>query len=481
VQLRYQAAILLGVPLLCQLGFAYLLVSNLQQLDEAATRESRAKQVIASCQEVRSCFAKYNMLIAVQRIDGAKLAQAQVPRLKAIAENSLERLREATRDDKESAAKVEDYCRTSTHLQNVFLDIMGAYGKRTDKPAFAEFISEPEALDDLATSLARAISDEDYLLDKYGKVEAQFQPKAFEERLRLRDSITTFAIVDTVIVLLLAVYFGRNTLNRLRKLMINISAFSSGKPEMVVVGGNDELGELDAEFRKMAEARVEAEQRQRSMYAMISHDLRSPLTSVGLSISYVEETGKDVLPEKALNKLHKVNSEIDRLMRLASSFLDLEQLDSGTLKLNRQPIEVNSLVQKSVDAVSGLAEAKGIQLIVSIADASNVVADQDRITQVLINLLSNAIKFSPENSKVTLAGCSHSERYELTVTDEAGGLKPEDHEKLFKRFSQLENTVSGGSGLGLYICKLLVEAHGGSIGARSTIGGTGFWFTLPTR
>ncbi|MBX9669230.1 MAG: HAMP domain-containing histidine kinase [Candidatus Obscuribacterales bacterium] len=479
MKLRYQAAILLGIPLLCQLAFAQILVSNLQQLDEAAIEEARAKKAIASCQEVRSCVARYNMLIAVERLDGVANSKAKLERLKKIADFNLGELRDATRGDKDSAAKVEDYASTVGYLQKLFVDIMGAYEQEEEKPAFARFLSEGEALEDLATTLSRSVEIEDGLISKYAPLQEKFQPLALAERRKLRDSVIVFAITDAVVVVLLFAYFGRITLRRMHTLMTNISEFSKGRTELEPVGGADELTELDQEFRTMAIARTEADQKQRSMYAMISHDLRSPLTSAGLSLSYVEQVSEGVLPEKAQIKLRKVNAEIDRLMRLASSFLDLEQLDAGSLKLNREIVDLNDLVQAALDAVSALAQAKQISLITAIEAPVTVNVDRDRIVQVLVNLLSNAVKFSPNGSEVKIDCRPINDGHVISIEDAGKGIASEDLAKLFQRFSQLDGTTSGGSGLGLFICKLLVELHGGAIGADSAADGSVFWFSLP--
>jgi signal transduction histidine kinase len=196
----------------------------------------------------------------------------------------------------------------------------------------------------------------------------------------------------------------------------------------------------------------------------------------------VLEKERDTLPAPTLKKLERLNHETSRLVKLANSFLDLEQAESGTLELHQRETNPSDLIESAVNAVKGLADAKRVQMIIK-SDAKKLICDGDRIVQVLVNLLSNSIKYAPRDSAIELTYTATETAARFEIKDKGPGISETDRAKLFTRFAQLpdpERRENTGSGLGLYICKLLVEAHKGEIGTVSQPdGGSCFWFQLP--
>jgi signal transduction histidine kinase len=280
-----------------------------------------------------------------------------------------------------------------------------------------------------------------------------------------------------VIVLMLSLYFAKSTLHRLRLLISNISEFSKGNCALVKVGGNDELAEIDKAFQDMAKARIEAAETQKSMYQMISHDLRSPLTAISFALGFIQDAADEILPQALKDRLARVSSESNRLSRLASSFLDLEELDTGTLNLNVRSIEARMVIDE-VAALRAMADSKGLEIEVDIEETL-IRVDSDRLVQVIVNLLSNAVKYSSANTRIRVKGITENDHYRLSVCNHGKSISVEEQQKLFQRFARLEGTSAPGSGLGLYICKMILEAHGGSISVSSEDGETCFWIWLP--
>ena len=144
-------------------------------------------------------------------------------------------------------------------------------------------------------------------------------------------------------------------------------------------------------------------------------------------------------------------------------------------------VSIRALLEESFDAVEQVADDSGVTIEISGGD-ERVLADPDRILQVIINLLSNAIKFSPRESKVNMRIVNEADFVEVRVEDQGRGIKKEFQETIFERFKQVEkldSTEKKGTGLGLAICKMIVEEHGGSIGVDSEDGkGSTFWFRL---
>jgi PAS domain S-box-containing protein len=214
---------------------------------------------------------------------------------------------------------------------------------------------------------------------------------------------------------------------------------------------------------------------------MISTDLRKPLAAneeflrrlMGGEIGELTEDGR-VKTEKSVISAR-------RLLNLVNDLLDVEQLSAGKLDLNLEEIGSTELLQRSIDAVSFVADGKGIRLV-TVGEDVKLSVDVDRIVQVLVNLLGNAIKFSPNNSEITLSARALGNSVQFRVQDQGRGIPESMRKAVFERFQQVtktDATEKGGTGLGLAICKMIVESHGGEIGVDSEEGqGSTFWFTV---
>lgn len=218
------------------------------------------------------------------------------------------------------------------------------------------------------------------------------------------------------------------------------------------------------------------EQAREDLLAIVSHDLRNPLSSILNSANVLERLTGD---ERALKYARSISRSAERMERLISDLLDLAQVRAGRLTIERRIVEAASLIQESVELLKPVAEAKNLRLAHA-ADWLNVSCDPHRVLQVLSNILGNAIKFTPEGGsvfvKVTRAG-AHA-RFE--VTDSGPGIPEAELAHVWERFWTTRKQTDGGIGLGLSIAKGLVEAHGGRIWVESALGtGTTFYWTLP--
>lgn len=215
--------------------------------------------------------------------------------------------------------------------------------------------------------------------------------------------------------------------------------------------------------------------------AMISHDLRTPLTALSGFLELVQ-MGRYGQQEKLLKGATMSKRSVDRLVSLVNDLLDLEKLQDGLVTLEKMNITAQRVLSETIDAVQVVAAQHKITLVASEADFELTV-DADRIVQVMVNLVGNAIKFSPEGETVII-GCEREETSTLFyVQDHGRGIPAEHIDRVFDRFHQVETSDGkrgAGSGLGLAICKALVEQHHGQIGVESEVGkGSKFWFRIP--
>lgn len=248
-----------------------------------------------------------------------------------------------------------------------------------------------------------------------------------------------------------------------------------------VKGDRSKDGVLISIFHDVTDERA-AERLKQEVVAMVTHDLRTPLTTVQNYLQFLGDGIYGDVSEKATKYLPGALRSSERMMRLIGDLLDIEKVKSGMMELNRERISLQKVFESTVEQSAGYAHELGVSLRFE-ATNTMVNADEQMLLRILANLVSNAIKFSPKGGTVKLSVKSNNEVVTVTVEDQGVGLPPDMLDSVFDRFQQAPNQTSrtrGGSGLGLAICKALVELHGGKIWAESQLNqGTQFRFELP--
>jgi signal transduction histidine kinase len=174
-----------------------------------------------------------------------------------------------------------------------------------------------------------------------------------------------------------------------------------------------------------------------------------------------------------------IEESATRMISLTHELLDLASIEGHGVQLDLQLVEGRKLVQDALRSVSTLAEAKGITLAMEVTDSPTLEADPERILRVLSNLLGNAIKFTPDSGRITVRAERRGDDLSIAVADTGPGIAGDHLPHVFDRYWKGSGTVTPGSGLGLYIARGIVEAHGGKIWAESSAAGARFTFTLP--
>jgi two-component system sensor histidine kinase KdpD len=235
-----------------------------------------------------------------------------------------------------------------------------------------------------------------------------------------------------------------------------------------------------ADETQQARLQIETEQLRNSLLSSVSHDLRTPLAAITGAASSLMD-GEDSLNPAARHEMAQtIYEEAGRLNRLLRNLLDMTRLESGALHINKesQPLEevIGAALSRLEEALAD--RAVNIQLP---ADLPFVPIDSVLIEQVFINLLENAIKYTPAHSPIDLSASQVGASIEIEVADRGPGLPPGDEQRIFEKFYRAPASPNGsGVGLGLTICRGIVEAHGGRIWAENRSGGGAvFRFTLP--
>jgi PAS domain S-box-containing protein len=227
--------------------------------------------------------------------------------------------------------------------------------------------------------------------------------------------------------------------------------------------------------------RREVDRLKSEFMSSISHELRTPLTSIRGSLGLLAGGVLGPLSAEAGEIVAVAERNAVRLIGLINDILDLERLEGGRLEMEFEATETSPIVRRALEAVQSFADQAGVSLVAEPASV-RVRADADRLVQVLVNLLSNAVKFSPAGGTVMVRVVPGPSMAEFQVEDRGRGVPPALREAIFERYRQVEASDSrrkGGVGLGLAICKSIVEQHGGSIGVRDAEGaGSTFWFRI---
>lgn len=293
-------------------------------------------------------------------------------------------------------------------------------------------------------------------------------------------------IIAVLLSLLLAVLISRSVARPLQKIAAAAESIAQGDyDQQLPVEGPDEVKRVAGSFNAMSSQVAATQKAQRDFVANVSHDLKTPLTSVsGWSQALLDGTaGKSEQQERAVRIIH---DEAGRMTRMVEQLLDLEKIESGQLQLSREPVDLARLVEETHRNLVLQAEEKGIQLTVEIVPVPAVLGDRDRLTQILTNLVDNALNQTPPSGRVQILLKPYDDQaIELTVQDTGPGIPPEELSRIFERFYQVDKSrrrtsQRRGVGLGLAIVKELVEAHNGRITAQSQVGqGSSFTIHLP--
>ncbi len=241
---------------------------------------------------------------------------------------------------------------------------------------------------------------------------------------------------------------------------------------------NRVLGHVELHTRRQQEVDASKDE----VLALISHDLRTPLTSI-LGYTDLLLGGRSGLDARNERFVRVIARNVERLMELVDDLLLIAQHQSGALTVSPSPICVEAAVAQSVAAQHPVARAKDIVFSIDIADGLMVMADPVRLGQVLDNVVTNAVNYTPGGGYITVSAEPDGDWVRFRVSDSGPGIPDEEQERIFHRFTRARDAAAGGVkgfGLGLPISHAIVSAHGGEMGVDSTLGiGSTFWFTLP--
>jgi signal transduction histidine kinase len=283
--------------------------------------------------------------------------------------------------------------------------------------------------------------------------------------------------------LVLAYLISRWVAAPLQKMSGAAIAVAEGYRTQVELGGPKEVRALGTAFNEMTQRVHASQQSQRDFVANVSHELKTPLTSIqGFAQAILDGTANS--PEARNRAAQVIYDESGRMHRLVLDLLDLARLDAGTADLKRSPLDLEVLLRAVAEKFIPQSRDAKVQLITEIHALPGFIGDGDRLAQVFTNLVDNALKHTPSGGQVSLNAHRMGDWVEVSVADSGPGIPPEELSRIFERFYQLDKARKGGAGhgvgLGLSIARQIIHAHHGTLSAQSRVGeGSIFVVRLP--
>lgn len=474
LNVRQKGLLLVGVPLIFQLVFVFCVAILYDQAEKEAWKESQSRLLSTRINTtIKDLWAAGELMFAYTLTkDKAILARWQEKKQAILdALDSLKKQSIDNPDYKKSYSSMVVLSNRGINLAEGALNqIDGTNGFQTTDI----YLQVKPFIDKLGEELESTID-----------ADLKVHSNSFLKEGNSRSTIATFlyagVAVDVVITIALSAFFATSIGKRLSVVSDNTKRVREKKPLHNNLSGTDEIAYLDGQFHELARALDESERLRNEFLSMTSHDLKTPLMSVELSLHLLDEEMAKDMSAGAKEELQSAKSNMKRVLTLVNDLLDLERGAAGKLRLELETLSARSLVKRACDSVRPLAERKSVALAIDV-EPIDLVGDRRRLEQVLVNLIANAVKFSPEHSDVMISAKEIDNFVELSVRDHGIGIEEEHRERIFERFEQasagsLEKDF--GSGLGLAICKTIVQAHSGQIGLRPVQPtGCEFWIRI---
>lgn len=322
-----------------------------------------------------------------------------------------------------------------------------------------------------------------YNLVVRGYVSVHKPLKTVQSRLNTTFDTNYYTMLICLCMMLLLLFAIYNNVERpLRSISAAVDEYAKGNLSYRIKKyRNDEIGRLAASLNYMAGRLDELEQSERTFVANVSHDFRSPLTSIrGYLQAILDGT---IPPDKQEKYLNIVITETERLTKLTNNILSLNNMDARKTHLNLSSFDIAARIKQTLDTFEGICKNKGIKFELEFDEQKiPVIADIDKMTQVLYNLIDNAIKFSHHNSTIRISVSERGERAYVSIKDTGIGIPKDSIDKIWERFYKTDlsrGKDKKGTGLGLAIVKEIINAHKENIDVISTQGaGTEFIFSI---
>ena len=480
LSIKQKGFILIALPILFEVIFLMTLLGLIREGDTQRARETHFRTIVMDLYGLNWQLQKSaSLLLLYETTKSSNEREAFDAMMQQVVER-MARVKSLVADDPVSAKSIETYEQQLEEMLIIYrrIDDSFEFGDNSPISKANQTLIEGDLLsrfNSLFDSSNKLISEQSALIRHYAS-------EVDRDRSILVLVVAVGFVGHLILSVILVLFFGRQIQGRLDIVVNNISRMAKEEPLGVAIEGKDEISQLDAAFHEMAGKLNLANQRKSEVLAMVSHDIRGPISAFALLFDVMLSGAFGELPGELKGRLVRASNTNKMLIQLIRNFLDREKLTEGLLQPSMELVDLDSIFVCASDALVSLAEAKSITFQIDNSVASGFQADKNMITQVVLNYLSNAIKFSPPNSTVIISGELLDSQILVKVIDRGPGIAREFQSLVFERFEQIPSKDKQvvGSGLGLAVCKKLLELHEGTVGIESDgKNGSTFWFRMP--
>lgn len=474
-KLSHKGFLLIAIPLIFEVGIFASVVSLLEQAEVETAKERQSREIVEQSNILLRRYMDCGLDLMMFKSTKDTKYVRDYEQLSADIPKQISFLETILKDNpqqQEALHRIDSVSKRGYSLLARARHLIKTQGSKEELQQTRNAINDNT--EEIVKELRNLIAEQER-----AQISGPESPLLLRQRVL---EVLAFALLGSIVLAgWLAYYFNKSTTKRVDVLIDNTHRLSRQEELQPQVSGSDEIAQLDKVFHTMARDLKESNLRRQELVAMVSHDLRTPLTSIQASLTLLSAGLFGNLNEAGNRQISAAERNATRLINLINDLLDVEKMSSGKLEYRFVDCSVDSVVQASIDSVVSFANDHNVELCYTDQNLT-AHADPERIVQVLANFLSNAIKFSPPQSKVTIKSEASGQFVKLSVSDQGRGI-PETHlQKVFERFEQVDpdhETERKGSGLGLPICKAIATGHGGDIGVESVYGqGSTFWITI---
>lgn len=465
------------IPLLLQMSFVLYIGKQLQSSENIVTKERQISAILMYWNLIQLDVSR-GFLVAGEGLlhPSAKLHDTAKRTFESVR-FQLDQLHALCRDDPDWSQFVS--LRKKATLGQI--DRLEALGPNDSFASIREtFFNESEMMGSLPEGRkARQLASELDERDSERLLALESEQKHIAERLPRVFILSILSTLALAIILLLIL--NADIARRLNILVANAMKLGQGDKLKERVAGNDQFSQLDALLHSAETALLIAAAQRKSLAVSLMQDLQRPLENALFHLGQFEKLLGDAITESSSTRVLKIRAIVKRVLKLLDDLLILESLQVGSLELELTHCDVRTLAEEAIEIVSTLAAAKGID-IANDCLPQIIKADKSRIIQLLVNYISNAIKFSSEGSTIIVASSQNDAGTKICVTDNGPGMEADTCARVFQRYFQADTREKQqGFGLGLAICKLIADSHGGKVGVESQVGkGSTFWLEIPS-
>lgn len=494
LRLAHKLALIIVVPVLLQLVF---LIQFSSAMNEFALEQKREKELTAISVEHNALNLGENQAFLYS---GIYRNNQQPEYLQKFHENQIEieavfrRLARIWSDNPERLAILSAARHANQRVFN-FLDIStrestaihledgldGVFGKYYLRLRFNP--NSRSILDGRLGNNIQARRNLEKLFEEDDRSEALYRKSIQHKRLQIQWLLSLGFLGTLLSSLILGVFFSKDVSVRLDQIVGMMWSLLEGKRNHVTVSGSDEIAALGRAVNEMIEKIRLAEEFQSQAIKVVVNEFQKPITTARKALLTLYNSGHLNVDTRITERFDNADKELTRLQNLVQEMAELDASKSAEFKLSISEVDLKDVAETSMQIVSEFAKSRSVGLKLADEISLVVVADREKLLQVVVNLLSNAIKFSPPNSEIVLNISPVDKFGRISVTDKGAGIDDEFKTRIFKKFEQAESNKvhrQVGTGFGLAFSKEVVERQNGRVDFESTVGvGSKFWVDLP--